>query len=175
MDVLGSVSLIELLYFYLPKVLVATLCGGLIGVERKLRNKVAGFKTNILICVGTTLYAATAFFISEELRQLYQNTNNLGAFADPLRLIGHIVGGIGFLGAAAIWNKNNKIEGVTTAGFIWVNCAIGIIIGAGGLALAVILSFGLVIVTRGLDLIEEPFKKSANAVLKIKDRKDEET
>lgn len=99
----------------LPKLGVATVCGGLIGIEREIKNKVAGVRTHILICVGVAIltYVGTIF------------TDH----ADPTRVIGQIVTGIGFLGAGVIFKQNDKVTGVTSAAFIWFISAIGVLCG----------------------------------------------
>ena len=75
----------------LPKVGVATICGALVGWEREKRNKVAGIRTNILICVGSCIFTIASFLAAQ-----YYN------LSDPTRILSTIVTGIGFLGAGAI-------------------------------------------------------------------------
>jgi putative Mg2+ transporter-C (MgtC) family protein len=105
---------------------IAALCGGLIGVERELRNKPAGFRTNILICVGASIYMSVGLLIS--------STDN----ADPTRIAAQVVTGIGFLGAGCIIQSGNNVRGLTSAATIWVVASIGIISGAGYPVLATI-------------------------------------
>ena len=99
------------------KLLVALLVGGLIGAEREFRDKAAGFRTIILICVGATLF--TVFSIK------------LGGDGDPVRIAANIVSGIGFLGAGAIMRGDERVAGLTTASTIWLTAALGIGIGGG--------------------------------------------
>lgn len=129
-------------HFILPKILVSTLCGAIIGFERELKNKTAGIRTNILICVGCTLYTMIPDLMVSE-------NNNI----DPTRVISQIITGVGFLGAGVIMKTNDKIVGVTTAAFIWVVSAIGILIG--------ILDFFWtpLLITIGLLLINKAFRK----------------
>jgi putative Mg2+ transporter-C (MgtC) family protein len=99
------------------KLLLALLVGGLIGAERESRDKAAGFRTIILICVGATLF--TIFSI------------RIGGAEDPVRIAANIVSGIGFLGAGAILRGEERVVGLTTASVIWLTAALGMGIGGG--------------------------------------------
>lgn len=134
-DFLNTVNELYLLQFFGFKVLVATLCGAIIGWERELKNKVAGIRTNVLVCVGACLLTATSLLLSD-----YYNS-------DPTRIIGQIITGVGFLGGGVIFKVNDKVTGVTTASFIWVMCAIGVMCGVGLLLLPVILTLGLLAIS----------------------------
>jgi putative Mg2+ transporter-C (MgtC) family protein len=116
----------DLLLAVLPGFLLrgafAILCGGVIGVERERRGKPAGFRTNILICLGSTLY-----MLLGELLLASQKTPGL----DPTRLAAQVVSGIGFLGAGTILHSRGAVTGLTSAATIWVVAAIGLLIGAG--------------------------------------------
>ena len=99
------------------KLLLALLVGGLIGAEREFRDKAAGFRTIILICVGATLF--TMFSIK------------IGGAEDPVRIAANIVSGVGFLGAGAILRGTGRIVGLTTASTIWLAAGLGMGIGGG--------------------------------------------
>jgi len=99
------------------KLLLAVLIGGLIGAEREFRDKAAGFRTIIFICVGATLF--TLFSLK------------LGGDEDPVRIAANIVSGVGFLGAGAILRDQGRIVGLTTASTIWLAAALGMGIGGG--------------------------------------------
>ncbi len=99
------------------KLLLAVLVGGLIGAEREYRDKVAGFRTIIFICVGATLF--TLFSIK------------LGGNEDPVRIAANVVSGVGFLGAGAILRQGEHVAGLTTAATIWLAAALGMGIGGG--------------------------------------------
>ena len=99
------------------KLLLAVLVGGLIGAERELRDKAAGFRTIILICIGAALF--TIFSLK------------LGGGVDPVRIAASIVSGVGFLGAGAILRDERRITGLTTASTIWLAAALGMGIGGG--------------------------------------------
>ena len=95
----------------------------MLGAEREIRRKAAGFRTNILIAVGSCIFTILAI--------------SMGA-GDPTRVPGQIVTGIGFLGAGAILHSTDRVHGMTTAAMIWVNAALGTAAGAGQVRLAVI-------------------------------------
>jgi putative Mg2+ transporter-C (MgtC) family protein len=99
------------------KILLAIVLGGLIGGEREARDKSAGFRTIILICLGATLFTILSYNI----------TNGI----DSARIAANIVTGIGFLGAGAILREGNRITGLTTAATIWLAASVGMAVGAG--------------------------------------------
>ncbi len=107
-----------------PRLLVelgaALLAGGLVGSERELHGGAAGLKTCMLICLGATLYMQVSHLVLEEAA--------IGS-ADPTRIAGQIVSGIGFLGAGAILRDSGSVKGLTTAATVWFLGAIGIVIG----------------------------------------------
>ena len=103
--------------------LLAALFGGMIGLERELSGKPAGFRTNLLICVGAALLTDLSVTVSA----MGANPAN----ADPARIAAQIVSGIGFLGAGTIIQARGSVVGLTTAATLWVVSAIGIAVGAG--------------------------------------------
>ena len=106
------------------RLLLAALLGGLLGVERELRQKSAGLRTNILIAVGSALFTVMSYELAD------------GPAADPSRVAAQIVTGIGFLGAGAIMRTGSGVQGLTTAATVWVNAAIGVAAGGGEYRLA---------------------------------------
>jgi putative Mg2+ transporter-C (MgtC) family protein len=106
----------------LIKVALAVLIGGVIGAEREFRDKAAGFRTIILIAVGSTLFTIFSMSMDPE--------------SSRTRIAANIVTGIGFLGAGAIVREGGRIGGLTTAATIWLSAALGMGIGAGELWLA---------------------------------------
>lgn len=109
------------------KLCIAMLVGGLIGAEREFRDKSAGFRTILLITVGSTLFTILSLSIANE--------------ADSSRIAANIVTGIGFLGAGVILREGQRITGVTTAATIWLAAALGMGIGAGRYVLVGISTF----------------------------------
>ena len=104
------------------RLLFAVFIGGLIGIERELHYKAAGFRTMMLICVGAALF--TMFSI------------RIGGPSDPARIAAQIVTGVGFIGAGVILHEKGEVRGITTAASIWAAAALGIGIGAGYLLFA---------------------------------------
>ena len=113
------------------KVLVSTICGAIVGYERELKNKSAGLRTIILICVGSCLFTVASFVAAQFT-------------GDPTRILSTIVTGIGFLGGGVIVQHEDKLIGITTAAFIWVVSAIGILCGLGLVITPILLTLGLV-------------------------------
>ena len=106
----------------LLRVLAASVCGGLIGLERELKGRPAGLKTFSLVCIG----AALAMVTNEYIARIS------GGNEDLARMAAQVISGIGFLGAGTIIvTGTNQIRGLTTAAALWVTAALGICIGAG--------------------------------------------
>lgn len=105
------------------RLILAMIVGGLIGFEREIGNRPAGFRTHTLVCVGSTLVMLTSLFIFEE----YSGIVNL----DPARLGAQVISGIGFLGAGTILKLGPRVRGLTTAASLWVVACLGLAIGAG--------------------------------------------
>jgi len=131
---------------FLPKALLAIACGGLIGVEREMKSKPAGFRTNILICLGSMLF----MWLSAQVAMVVA----IGRPADPGRIAAQVVAGIGFLGAGTIIQSRGRITGLTSAAMIWVVSAVGMTIGAGYSIIGVITTGLVLLVLVGLGLVE---------------------
>jgi len=126
----------------------AAVCGALIGLERDLRGKPAGFRTNILICLGSAMFMAAGLLVVNEGGE---------AASDPARMAAQVVTGIGFIGAGCILQQGGRIVGLTTAATIWVVAAIGIIAGAGFPILAFIASCMVLLTLVVLGAVEKRF------------------
>jgi putative Mg2+ transporter-C (MgtC) family protein len=107
----------------LLRLLLALVLGGLVGLEREIKGRAAGFRTQILVCVGSALMMLTGLYLRE--RQV-----GMGDI-DPTRIAAQVVTGIGFIGAGTILQTPDSIRGLTTAASVWVSCGIGIAAGAG--------------------------------------------
>ena len=104
------------------KLILATVFGGLIGLEREMKGRPAGLKTFSLVCIGATLVMITNEYIGVRL--------NLGG--DSARMAAQVISGVGFLGAGTIMvTGQNQVKGLTTAAALWVTAALGISIGTG--------------------------------------------
>ncbi|NIM50017.1 MAG: magnesium transporter MgtC [Gemmatimonadales bacterium] len=108
----------ELRLDLLGQLVMAVLLGGAVGLERELRGKAAGLRTNILICAGATLFTQLSIAVS-------------GPSGDPGRIAAQIVTGVGFIGAGTILHSRGHISGLTSAATIWLVAAIGVAVGAG--------------------------------------------
>jgi uncharacterized membrane protein YhiD involved in acid resistance len=127
------------------KLVIAVLVGGGIGLERELKGKPAGLRTNILICVGSALLMDLGMGIGESHG------------GDPSRIAAQVVTGIGFLGAGTILHTRGQITGLTSAATIWVVAAIGLTIGAGYFIEALGSTVAVMIVLIGLGWVESRF------------------
>jgi putative Mg2+ transporter-C (MgtC) family protein len=113
------------------KVLLATLLGGLIGLEREWRGRDAGFRTNMLIAMGSCLFT---------LISIHGFPLDESAARDTGRVAAGIVTGVGFLGAGAMFHTLQRTKGMTTAATIWLVAAIGMTVGVGAYLLATFVS-----------------------------------
>ena len=126
MEVLQAIN--EYLHtFSIPVVLIrlllATICGGVIGFFRSMKKRGAGFKTHILVCLGATLIMMTGEYVFRFV------SNGTG---DVARMAAQVVSGVGFLGAGTIMvTGRNQIKGLTTAAGLWACSGIGLAIGIG--------------------------------------------
>lgn len=111
------------------KLLLATLLGGLIGLEREIKNKPAGLRTIMFICIGSTMFT----LLSERMGQRFGG--------DPLRIASQLIPGIGFLGAGAILREGGSVIGLTTAAIIFITASIGMALGAGFYVTAIASAF----------------------------------
>ena len=132
------------------RLLLAAGLGAAIGVEREIRQKPAGLRTNMLIAIGSALFT----IISIELTRRYSG-------ATPDRIAAQIVTGIGFLGGGAILRGGGIVHGMTTAATIWVNAAVGMAVGAGEFSLALAATLITLVVLVVLPPIEAYFERRA--------------
>ncbi len=107
------------------RLIVSFFLGAIVGFERQYHEKPAGFSTNTLICMGSTVFAMVSLLSAQYFG------------GDPARIAAQIVTGVGFLGAGSIIREGNKISGLTTAAGIWVVAAIGMAVGYGEFGFAV--------------------------------------
>lgn len=134
------------LYDLIGRLLLAAALGAAIGIERELRQKEAGLRTNTLIALGSALFTILSIELAD------------GARGDPSRVAAQIVTGIGFLGGGAILRTGASIRGLTTAATIWVNSAIGMAAGSGRYALAAAATAAALLVLTALAPIDRLFE-----------------
>ena len=130
------------------KIFFSLFLGGLVGLEREIKHKPAGLRTNILICLGSTII----MIVSLNLSEIY------GSIVDPSRMAAQVVTGIGFIGAGAIIRSRGSVHGLTTAATIWVIAGIGLAIGNGYYSAAIISTFVVMIILNLGTRLEKRFK-----------------
>lgn len=135
------------------QVSIAFVIGAIIGLEREFRSKPAGFRTMILICVGSCLYT----ILSKEV----------AAEGSADRIASNIVTGIGFIGAGVIFKEGISVNGLTTAALIWITAALGMAIGYHNYPLAIVVS-GMVVIAL---FVLEPVQRFINKLHRVKDYK----
>ena len=128
----------------------AFIIGAIIGIEREFRSKPAGFRTMIIICVGSCLYTI-----------LSKESNSVS----PDRIASNVVTGIGFIGAGVIFKEGITVNGLTTAALIWVTAALGMAIGYHNYSLAIVVS-AIVVITL---FVLEPVQRFINKFHRVKD------
>ena len=134
----------------LTKLLTAVVLSGLVGLEREFHGRAAGLRTHILVCLGSTIIMAN----SETIHNIFALQGADSVFRiDPWRIAAGIVTGVGFLGGGTILKSNDLIRGLTTAACIWFVAAIGIVVGMGLYAPAIISTIIGLIILVGLDPI----------------------
>jgi putative Mg2+ transporter-C (MgtC) family protein len=136
-------------YEDLLRLVLAVVVGGLLGAEREYREKPAGFRTLIFICLGATLFTTLSRLLAPS--------------DDPVRIAANIVTGIGFLGAGAILREGNRVEGLTTAAAIWLTAALGMGLGGGQYALVAGVTALTLIVLWAFPWIEARIERSRDA------------
>lgn len=137
----------QFLIVIFTRILMSCLLGGIIGFEREYsRNWPAGFRTHILVCMGSCLTMVIVHF----LITAYEGQINI----DPTRMAGQVVSGIGFLGAGAILRHGASVKGITTAASIWIVAGVGLACGVGfytGAILATILIWAVLMYLKGVE------------------------
>lgn len=150
-----QISMLELTL----RVIIAVVLGGAIGLEREFGEHAAGFRTHILVCLGSALimmlssYGFSGFIYETNVRM------------DPARLAAQVISGIGFLGAGTILRTGMTVSGLTTAASLWVVAAIGLAVGAGfyyGALLTAFTAFFSLFMLNKLEKRFSPFSKSAS-------------
>lgn len=111
----------------ITRLLVATMAGGLIGLERSYHGRPAGFRTHTLVCVASSLLMLVTVYQAKWFTGAALDTVRV----DPTRMAQGVMTGIGFLGAGVIMREGLTVRGLTTAASIWVTAAIGILAGVG--------------------------------------------
>lgn len=134
------------------RVLISVAIGGLIGLERGMKNRPAGLRTYMLVCVG----ACVVMLTNQYTYQVYQ-------VGDPVRMGAQVISGIGFLGAGTIVvTSRNQIKGLTTAAGLWTAGGIGLAIGIGLYEVALAASVAVFIILTVLHQLDFRVRKKAH-------------
>ena len=114
------------------RLVVAAILGGIVGIERGSGDRPAGFRTHILVCVGSALFMLVSMYGFDDVAPTTAvHETDLGARRDSARIAAQVVSGIGFLGAGTILHEGLTIRGLTTAASLWMVSAIGLAVGSG--------------------------------------------
>ncbi len=136
------------------RIFLASVCAAVIGLEREAAQKDAGFRTHILVGIGSAIFTLVSI-------------DGFGA-GDPSRVAAQVVTGIGFLGAGAIFKEGATVKGLTTAAGLWAVAAVGVAAGSGSVALALTGSTAIVLVLlvfrKANELVGRRKRKSAYQV-----------
>jgi putative Mg2+ transporter-C (MgtC) family protein len=142
---------IPLLFDFLVRIGLAVLLGGLIGAERELTRHPAGFRTMILVCMGSTIVMFLPYSV------LNPEVAGVNVVLDSTRIAAGVVTGIGFLGAGVIFKEGANVKGLTTAASIWAVANIGLLIGSGFLLLSIFATIIIFMVLQIFDIFERSY------------------
>ncbi len=128
---------------------VATGCGATIGIERQLRRRKAGLRTNALVALGAAAFVTFSALVPNEV--------------SPTRVAAQVVSGIGFLGAGIIFRDGLNVQGLTTAATLWCSAAVGLLSGIGAWPYALLLTGFVVFINFGLRPLVQAMKRRVGA------------
>ena len=118
---------------FIIRILIATALGAVIGLDREYRTKAAGFRTHVLVALGSALFMIISVHGFDDLPK-----DQMTLRMDPARIAAQVVTGIGFIGAGTIIFQKNVVKGLTTAAGLWVTAAVGMACGVGMYVLAIV-------------------------------------
>ena len=134
----------------LQRLLLVTLIAGAIGFERERHGRAAGFRTHILVGIGSCLVMLTGVYMAQA---------SSGAGIDPTRMASQVVSGIGFLGAGTILRFRASVRGLTTAASLWATAGVGLAVGAGFLHGALLTGVIVLLVLFGFSRLERAMRR----------------
>lgn len=136
------------------RTLLATILGGVIGMERGLKNRPAGLRTHMLVCLGACVVMMTNQYV-------YQCFST----GDPVRMGAQVISGIGFLGAGTIIvTRHNQIKGLTTAAGLWASACVGLSIGLGLYEIAILAALIMFLVLTALHELDNRMRRNTRVV-----------
>ena len=141
------------------RLILALIIGGLIGYERELQNRAAGFRTHILVCLGATVISLLQIDIGNKAIAMIELNKNLSEVikVDYGRLGAQVITGVGFIGAGAIIHTKGNIKGLTTAATLWIVACLGLAIGMGEYFISIFATIIIFITLVFLKRIEDKF------------------
>lgn len=153
-------------YEVIIRLLLATIVGGLIGYEREYKNRPAGFRTHILVCVGASVISMIQLYnIDQTVTIILEHPELASALkADIGRIGAQVISGIGFLGAGTIIHQKGSVKGLTTAASLWVVACIGLAVGLGYYTLSILSTVAVVIVLVSLKKFESRFMDKSSLI-----------
>lgn len=156
MSITNLVTLADLQFFFSMTIRLVAACilGGIVGYERENLHRPAGFRTHILVCVGSALVMVTSEYIFKSFRGQ--------ANTDPARLGAQVISGIGFLGAGTIIREGFSVKGLTTAASLWAVSCVGIAVGIGFYPGAIMATLLIFLTLVGLKKVEGLFGHKSN-------------
>lgn len=128
---------------WILRIIVATLCGGIIGYERSKRFKEAGIRTHCIVALASAVFIIVSKYAFADMNNDVMGTK--GA-ADPSRIASQIVTGIGFLGAGAILQTKNYVKGLTTSAGVFATAAVGMAVGSGLYVIGIVATLCLLLI-----------------------------
>ena len=140
------------------RLVLALVLGGLIGLERESMGRPAGFRTHILVSVGSALIM---------IMSAYAFADTFGGRYDPARIAAQVVSGIGFLGAGTIMREGANVRGLTTAASLWTVAGIGLTVGSGFYFAAVLTTFLVVLTLVVLNQLEWNYLSTKHEVMTL--------
>ncbi len=139
------------------RLLLAMICGGVIGYDRGKKRRPAGLRTYMLVCMGAALTIIIGQYQNEMFQTIWANSSNdFGLHTDVSRYGAQVINGIGFLGAGTILvTANQQVKGMTTAAGLWASACMGIAVGAGFFEVAILGCLLIWIVVREFSKLEK--------------------
>jgi len=148
----------------LAKLLLAAFLGGMIGIEREIHGRPAGFRTHLLVSLGSCLFVITSI----QFYTLYGNfSGSQPVGVDPGRVAAQVVTGIGFLGAGAIIRERFSVRGLTTAACLWIAAAIGLACGVGLFGVSLLVTMISLVSLLLLKKVEMILKRDAYVYIRV--------
>jgi putative Mg2+ transporter-C (MgtC) family protein len=145
------------------RLLIASILGAAIGLEREIHDHPAGMRTHLLVALGSAIFTVLSIYGFEGV-----TANGVSPSVDPTRIAAQVVSGIGFLGAGAIIKYGTSIRGLTTAASLWTAAAIGMAAGAGDWVIASVGTFIVVFSLWPLHAVHLRIRKPGTHVTRIR-------